>query len=193
MTVSPTARCMGIFTVLPWVAAGKNPIALANSFLVEYCNNYDNFGFTGGVPRTTGTLSQIDSQALLTFDNLTVSGAYSDMDMLEVCNGGQTAAEYRAAFSVWAILTSPMILGSDLRTITPDCAAIILNKEVLAVSQDANVMRAPLVYQWPDKTWPAARSNAANLPAGPPPTTGTASRRRDCHLMAPPPVPLPDV
>ena len=179
--------------MLPWVAAGKNPIALANSFLVEYCNNYDNFGFTGGVPRTTGTLSQIDSQALLTFDNLTVSGAYSDMDMLEVCNGGQTAAEYRAAFSVWAILTSPMILGSDLRTITPDCAAIILNKEVLAVSQDANVMRAPLVYQWPDKTWPAARSNAANLPAGPPPTTGTASRRRDCHLMAPPPVLLPGV
>ena len=79
-------RCMGVFTVLPWVAARKNPIDLANSYLVEYCNNYDNFGYTGGVPRTTGTLSQIDSQALLTFDNLTVSGAYNDMDSAYRCS-----------------------------------------------------------------------------------------------------------
>jgi hypothetical protein len=34
-----------------------------------------------------GTLSQIDSQALLTYDNLTKSGAYNDPDMLTICNG----------------------------------------------------------------------------------------------------------
>ena len=40
------------------------------------------FGDTDGVPAPAGFISQLDSQALLTFDNLTVPGAYNDMDML---------------------------------------------------------------------------------------------------------------
>jgi hypothetical protein len=169
--VTTKMRCMGVFTVMPWVAEGKDPRALANSFLVEYCNNYDNFGFTGGVPRTTGTLSQIDSQALLTYDNLTEAGAFNDMDMLEVCNGGQSATEYRSAFSIWSILTSPMILGNDARTLSAECTEIVLNLEVLAVNQDDNVVRAPLVYQWPDEHWPAStgrrRLDSAESPSMP--------------------------
>ena len=71
-------HCYGenVFTTKPWVAEGKDVTTLANSYLVEYCNNLDFFGFTGGVPRAGGTISQIDSQALLTFDNLTAVGAY---------------------------------------------------------------------------------------------------------------------
>lgn len=77
-------HCYGesAFTIKPWVAEGKDPTQLANSFLVEYCNNLDFFGYTGGIPRPGGAISQIDSQALLTFNNLTKSGAYNDMDML---------------------------------------------------------------------------------------------------------------
>ena len=114
--------------------------------MVEYCNNYDNFGFLGGVPRTTGTLSQIDSQALLAYDNLTEAGAFNDMDMLEVCNGGQSATEYRSAFSIWSILTSPMILGKHARTLSAECTEIVINLVLLAVNQDGNTVRAPLVY-----------------------------------------------
>lgn len=127
----------GVFTVKPWVAEGKDPTTLANSYLVEYCNNLDFFGYTGGVPRPGGTLSQLDSQALLTFDNLTKSGAYNDPDMLTICNGGQSDAEYRAQFSTWSILTAPLILGNDLRNLSASCAAIILNKEVIAVRPNA--------------------------------------------------------
>jgi len=99
-------HCYGntAFTVLEWVAAGLNPAALANSWLIEYCNNEDFFGFTDGDPQPGGFLSNLDSQALLTLDNLTVVGGYNDNDMLEVCNGGQSTAEYRAQFSTWAIL-----------------------------------------------------------------------------------------
>lgn len=46
-------------------------------------------------------LSNLDSQQLLTYDNVTTVGAYNDNDMLTVCNGGQTTAEYRAQFSAW--------------------------------------------------------------------------------------------
>lgn len=69
-----------------------------------YCrlhsDNLDFFGFTGGIPRPGGTLSQLDSQALLTYDNLTKIGSYNDPDMLTICNGGQSDAEYRAQLSV---------------------------------------------------------------------------------------------
>jgi hypothetical protein len=54
---------------------------IANSYLVEYCNNADTFGHTG---KGVGFLNQLDSQQLLSYDNLTAPGSYSDMDMLEV-------------------------------------------------------------------------------------------------------------
>ena len=47
------------------------------------CNNAPFFGETNG---RGGFLSQLDSQQLLTYDNLTVPGAYNDNDMLENCN-----------------------------------------------------------------------------------------------------------
>lgn len=84
------------------------------------------------MPRPGGTLSQLDSQALLTFDNLTKVGSYNDPDMLTICNGGQSDAEYRAQLSLWSILTAPLILGNDVRNLSDSCAAIILNKDVVS-------------------------------------------------------------
>eukprot|EP00928_Gymnodinium_smaydae_P055758 TRINITY_DN3923_c0_g2_i1.p1 TRINITY_DN3923_c0_g2~~TRINITY_DN3923_c0_g2_i1.p1 ORF type:complete len:354 (-),score=60.65 TRINITY_DN3923_c0_g2_i1:232-1293(-) len=74
--------------------------------------------------------------------------------MLQVCNGGQTVSEYRAQFSTWAILASPLILGNDIAKMDEACKSIVLNKEVIAVNQDALVRRGRLVYQWPDPAWP---------------------------------------
>ena len=65
----------GAFTPRPWVRVGLDVTQLANSYLVEYCNNAPVFGSTG---HAEGFLSQLDSQQLLTYDNLTVPGAFSD-------------------------------------------------------------------------------------------------------------------
>jgi len=158
-------HCYGnsVFTIKPWIAAGKDPRTLANSYLIEYCNNEDYFGYTGGVPKAGGFLSQLDSQALLTYDNLTGPGAFNDMDMLQVCNGGQTQAEYRAQFSIWAILSSPLILGNDLTKMDAACKDIILNREVIEISQDPKVVRGKLMYQWPDSTWPNLTGGALGV------------------------------
>ena len=40
---------------------------------------------------------------------------WNDPDMLEVGNGGMTNDEYRAHFSLWAIMAAPLIAGNDLR------------------------------------------------------------------------------
>jgi len=47
-----------------------------------------------------------------------------------------TTTEYRAHFSLWAILAAPLIAGNDVRTMSPETRAILTNREVIAVDQD---------------------------------------------------------
>jgi alpha-galactosidase len=63
-------------------------------------------------------------------------GHWNDPDMLEIGNGGMTAAEYRTHFSLWAMLAAPLIAGNDLRDMTEETKQILMNKEVIAVDQD---------------------------------------------------------
>ena len=62
---------------------------------------------------------------------------WNDPDMLEVGNGGMTETEYRAHFSLWAILAAPLMAGNDLRAMTDATRAILTAPEVIAVDQDA--------------------------------------------------------
>jgi len=63
-------------------------------------------------------------------------GHWNDPDMLEVGNGGMTESEYRAHFSLWCILASPLMAGNDLRDMSESTKEILTNKEVIAVNQD---------------------------------------------------------
>lgn len=64
-------------------------------------------------------------------------GHWNDPDMLEVGNGGMTDTEYRAHFSLWAILAAPLIAGNDVRTMSASIKEILTNKDVIAVDQDS--------------------------------------------------------
>ncbi|HYW34144.1 MAG TPA: glycoside hydrolase family 27 protein [Balneolaceae bacterium] len=63
-------------------------------------------------------------------------GHWNDPDMLEVGNGGMTTTEYKAHFSLWAMLAAPLIAGTDLRHMSDETKAILENKRVIAVDQD---------------------------------------------------------
>ncbi len=75
-------------------------------------------------------------------------GSFNDMDMLVVgMNGkghvgltGLTENEYRLHFSLWALLNSPLMLGCDIRNLTPEIHRIISNKDVIAINQDPAYM-----------------------------------------------------
>lgn len=62
---------------------------------------------------------------------------WNDMDMLEVGNGGLTLDEERTHFALWAILNSPLLLGNDLRNMSPQTLDILTNKEIIAINQDS--------------------------------------------------------
>lgn len=76
-------------------------------------------------------------------------GAWNDLDMLEVGNGGMTDAEYVLHFSMWAILKSPLIMGTDVRNMTAETLSIYANPAVLAISQDPAGQSTSRVYDRP--------------------------------------------
>ena len=63
-------------------------------------------------------------------------GHWNDPDMLEVGNGGLTTEEDRAHFSMWALFSAPLLVGTDLSHMSDATKSILLNKEVIAIDQD---------------------------------------------------------
>ena len=80
------------------------------------------------------------------------TGAFNDMDMLEVGNGGMTDDEYKVHMSMWALESSPLIIGTDIRSLSPSALSIYSNPAVLAVNQDptANAGTRIWRHQVPD-------------------------------------------
>lgn len=64
------------------------------------------------------------------------NGAWLDLDILEIGNGGATYDEYITQFSMWSILKSPLLLGNRLKTMSKETMQIIGNQEMIAVNQD---------------------------------------------------------
>jgi len=62
--------------------------------------------------------------------------AHNDMDMMEVGNGNLTIQEERTHFAAWAFMKSPILLGSDLSTLSSKEVEIITNPELIAFHQD---------------------------------------------------------
>ncbi|WP_406099208.1 NPCBM/NEW2 domain-containing protein [Streptomyces sp. NBC_01013] len=96
----------------------------------------------GNLWRTTGDINDSWSSMLsIMKQNLPLAAAagpghWNDPDMLEVGNGGMTDTEYRTHFSMWSVMAAPLLIGSDLRTATPETYRILSNHEVIAVDQD---------------------------------------------------------
>ena len=57
--------------------------------------------------------------------------------MLEVGNGGMKTEEYRTHMSLWALLAAPLLAGNDLTAMSPETIALLTNREVIAIDQDA--------------------------------------------------------
>ncbi len=99
----------------------------------------------GQMSRTSFDISPTWEAMLFNFDSAASRalfagpGHWNDPDMLEVGNGafdGDHLTAARAHMSLWAVLAAPLILGNDLRRMTPAIAAIVGNRDVIAIDQD---------------------------------------------------------
>ncbi|KAK3178491.1 hypothetical protein OEA41_000627 [Lepraria neglecta] len=76
-------------------------------------------------------------------------GAWNDLDMLEVGNSRMTDDEYKTHFSMWAIAKSPLIMGTDVTTMTAQTLSIYSNAAIIAINQDPLGIPALRVWQSP--------------------------------------------
>ena len=110
--------------------------------------------------RSTGDISDnfqsMKNIALSQENNLCYSapGCFNDTDMLTVGmygkglvgTTGSTTAEYRTEFSLWCLFSAPLMLGCDIRTLSPEMLALITNKNLLRINQDEEA-RPPMAFQ----------------------------------------------
>ncbi len=107
----------------PWLWAGKDPVEASS------------WRTTGDISDNYASMLKIFKQNVV-LDQYAHLGHWNDPDMLEVGNGGMTDVEYRSHFSLWSIMASPLLIGTDLRTVKPEALQILLNKDVIAIDQD---------------------------------------------------------
>ncbi|KAF2641333.1 glycoside hydrolase [Massarina eburnea CBS 473.64] len=85
----------------------------------------------------------------------TMGGYFNDMDMLEIGNGGQSDSEYVVHFSMWAINSSPLLIGTNIGTLSPENLAIYSNPAIIALNQDKSGSAARRNWRYfldPDET-----------------------------------------
>lgn len=112
-------------------------------------------------------------------------GHWNDPDMLEIGNGHMTDAEYRTHMSLWALSAAPLLAGNDLRSMSAETKAILLNKDVIAVDQDSLGKQATPVRNGQLETWvkPLADGSVAVGVVNLGPATAQATiQASDLHL-----------
>jgi len=89
-------------------------------------------------------------------------GHWNDPDMLEVGNGRLTLDENQTHMTLWAMLAAPLIAGNNLTEMKPEVAAILMNKEAIAIDQDALGRQGDRIYaEGPVEIWAKPLKNGA--------------------------------
>ncbi|KAF8068665.1 glycoside hydrolase [Lyophyllum atratum] len=124
--------------------------------------------------RTTGDIAPAwDSLAFIINFNSFITQATdfygrNDLDMLQLGNGGLTFEEAKSHFTAWALMKSPLLIGTNLSAITPDILGILKNKEILAINQDDVIGKSISPFRWginPD--WTSNSTHPAQYWSGP--------------------------
>ncbi|XP_077988633.1 alpha-N-acetylgalactosaminidase-like [Glandiceps talaboti] len=63
-------------------------------------------------------------------------GQWNDPDMLVIGNFGLSYDQSKAQMAMWSIFAAPLLMSTDLRSISDQHKEILLNKEVIAIDQD---------------------------------------------------------
>lgn len=91
--------------------------------------------FDHGTWSSWGVIQIIDMRDNELLRKVAGKGHWNDPDMMEVGNG-MSLNEDRAHFSMWCMLTAPLIAGNDIRKMKPEVQEILTNKDAIAVNQD---------------------------------------------------------
>ena len=110
--------------------------------------------------RTTGDIKDDWDKMITRADlnnlwwNCSAPYGWNDPDMLEVGNGGMTTTEYETHFSLWCLMKAPLLIGTDINSMSPDTLRILTNSDAIAVNQDPHgVQGYKKAYQNTSEVW----------------------------------------
>ena len=126
------------YNVCRWQFPGVWVTSLADSWRMSGDINFA----PGSTPKWSEIIRIIDQNTYLA--PYASFGHYNDMDMLEV-GRGLSAEEDKSHFSMWCILSSPLLLGNNLTSMSQQTIDLLTNTEVIAVNQDTSGLQAHLI------------------------------------------------
>ncbi len=106
---------------------------------------------TGDINDSFGSVKNL-SNSQIDLLGYSAPGCFNDVDMLicgmygkgNVAVSGCTDTEYKTHFALWCLFASPLMIGCDVRNMTPATLELLKNKDLIAINQDAEA-RPPFV------------------------------------------------
>lgn len=123
-----TNRCL-VFNICRWQFPGPWAAKAADSW------------------RTGADIEPVFASVIHQIDNIKPLARYcspghvNDLDMMQIGNG-LTLAEEKTHFSMWCMMSTPLMLGCDLTKISPETLEIVKNEELIAINQDEACLQA---------------------------------------------------
>lgn len=123
-----TNRCL-VFNICRWQFPGPWAAKVADSWRTgaDIAPNFDS------------VIHQIDNIKPLA--RYCGPGHVNDLDMMQIGNG-LSLEEEKTHFSMWCMMSTPLMLGCDLTKISAETLEIIKNKELIAINQDEACLQA---------------------------------------------------
>lgn len=126
-----------IYNVCCWSFPGEWVVDIADSWRTGG-DIFNNFG---------AVLEQLDN--IKSLAKYTTPGHVNDLDMMQVGNG-MTYEEDKSHFSMWCMMSTPLMLGMDLNSISEETLSIISNSELIAIDQDPACIQATVAKTYGD-------------------------------------------
>ena len=129
-----TGRCI-VYNICRWQFPGEWAVGIADSWR------------TGAdiTPDFKSVIYQIDK--LKPLKKYCSPGHVNDPDMMQLGNG-MSVDEEKAHFSMWCMVSSPLMIGCDLTKISPETLDILKNKELIAIDQDSACRQAYVIKEY---------------------------------------------
>ena len=123
-----TGRCL-VYNICRWQFPGPWAASVADSWrtAADIC------------PEFTSILHQLDN--IKPLRKYCGPGHVNDLDMMQLGNG-MSLTEEKTHFSMWCMMSAPLIVGCDLTKINQGTLQILKNKEMIAVNQDSACIQA---------------------------------------------------
>ena len=123
-----TGRCL-VYNICRWQFPGSWATSVADSWRTAADIR----------PEFSSILHQLDN--IKSLRKYCGPGHVNDLDMMQLGNG-MSLVEEKAHFSMWCMMSTPLVIGCDLTSISLQTLEILKNKEMIAVNQDSACLQA---------------------------------------------------